>query len=144
MWNSRIFTMIFAVWTELWILWFLENRVLEKVWNVWTQLMTDLISPYCLFPVLYLVSYQYQQSALVNVLRYHFQISNIISEKGYWSGHVRSAIWVYLFESGCGQLYGYQFSLQVSGKGTFQPLGMSAFWVKNESVWPVMTTYNGI
>ena len=27
---------------------------------------------------------------------------------------------------------------------TFQSLGMSVFWVKNESVWSVMTTCNGI
>ena len=42
----------------------------------------------------------------------------------------------------CGQLYGYPFF--IGGQWSFQSLGISVFWVKNESVWSVMTTCNGI
>ena len=71
---------------------------------------------------------------------------SIISEKGYCGFYFKvgdlgifvctravvSYIWVSFFHS------------RSMVRVTFQSLGMSVFWVKNESVWSVMTTCNGI
>ena len=56
-----------------------------------------------------------------------------------------SVIWVSLFAPGLwSAIWVSFFSQQVSGKGYLSVLGHVSVWVKNESVWSVMTTCNGI
>ena len=58
---------------------------------------------------------------------------------------LRSVIWVSLFAPGLWSAIWVSFFHSRSVvRVTFQSLGMSVFWVKNESVWSVMTTCNGI
>ena len=72
----------------------------------------------------------------------HCRLS-IISEKGMWL--LRSVIWVSLFAPGLWSAIWVSFFHSRSVvRVTFQSLGMSVFWVKNESVWSVMTTCNGM
>ena len=66
--------------------------------------------------------YMYLQAIRINII-----ILLSLFAPGLWS-----AIWVSFFHS------------RSVVRVTFQSLVMSVFWVKNESVWSVMTTCNGI
>ena len=77
--------------------------------------------------------------------RYNFELftQGFLSSRLLWL--LRSVIWVSVFAPGLWSAIWVSFFHSRSVvRVTFQSLGMSVFWVKNESVWSVMTTCNGI